>query len=324
MTPEDQNDARDFAASPGSVSEAARSRARSAIAVVDHLSRRFGSTFALKEASLEIPRGSVFGLVGENGAGKTTLINHILGFLRPQSGTVRVFGRDPVLDPVSVLSRVGYLSEERDLPDWMTVGHLCRYLSAFYGSWDDGYARELCRSFDLPEAVQIRSLSLGQRARAGLVAALAHRPEFLVLDEPSSGLDAVVRRDIVAAVVQAAAEQGRTVLFSSHLLDEVESVASDLAMLAGGEIVLQGPLHSIRACHHCFKVTFGVPQEQIPAIPGALECTALGSLWRVIWHGGEEEGAEVINRCGGTIVSKHAPSVDDIFVAHVRQVQAER
>ena len=105
------------------------------------LSRRFGRTLALDGVDLEIPRGTVFGVVGENGAGKTTMIKHLMGLLKAQSGTVRVFGRDPVQDPVGVLSRVGYLSEDRDLPDWMTIGELLRYLRAFYPGWDDDVRR---------------------------------------------------------------------------------------------------------------------------------------------------------------------------------------
>src|ERR1044071_4086078 len=107
--------------------------------VITHLSRAFGKKRALDDVSLTVPRGVVFGLVGENGAGKTTLIKHLLGLLKAQSGSVRVFGRDPVRDPVGVLSRVGYLSEDRDLPEWMRVGELIRYLKAFYPGWDDAF-----------------------------------------------------------------------------------------------------------------------------------------------------------------------------------------
>src|SRR5436190_15145207 len=116
---------------------------------VERLSRRFGATVALDDLSLSVPRGSVFGVVGANGAGKTTLIRHLLGLLRTESGTVRVFGRDPVNDPVGVLSRIGYLSEENDLPPWMRVSELLRYVRAFYPGWDDSFAEELRRMFGL-------------------------------------------------------------------------------------------------------------------------------------------------------------------------------
>jgi ABC-2 type transport system ATP-binding protein len=150
---------------------------------VSELGRRFGATTALASVSLAIARGAVYGLVGQNGAGKTTLIKHILGLLKAERGSVRVFGVDPVADPVAVLSRIGYLSEENDLPGWMRVDELMRYTRAFHLTWDDGYAEELRRTFALEPAAKLGSLSRGQKARAGLLIALAHRPELLVLDE---------------------------------------------------------------------------------------------------------------------------------------------
>lgn len=163
---------------------------------MQNVTRRFGSKVALDDVSFRAPQGSVVGLVGENGAGKTTLIKHILGLLKAQTGTVRVFGRDPVADPVGVLSHIGYLSEEPDMPGWMRISQLIRYVSAFYPSWDHNYAERLRREFGLDPAMKVKQLSKGQRARAGLLIALAYRPELLVLDEPSSGLDPIVRRDI--------------------------------------------------------------------------------------------------------------------------------
>ena len=216
---------------------------------ISDLSRRFGTKHALASVTLSLPSGGVYGLVGANGAGKTTLIKHLLGLLRAQEGSVRVLGLDPVADPVGVLSRVGYLSEENDLPAWMSVDELLRYTRAFYPAWDDAYAEELRQRFALDPAARIGSLSKGQKARAGLLAALAYRPELLILDEPSSGLDPIVRRDILGAVMRMIADEGRTVLFSSHLLDEVEEVADHVTMMSRGRIVLNGPLNAIKASH---------------------------------------------------------------------------
>src|SRR5947208_16741779 len=141
---------------------------------VTELTRRFDSKTALDSVSLSMPRGAVYGLVGANGAGKTTLIKHILGLLRAESGSVRVFGIDPVADPVGVLSRIGYLSEENDLPGWMRVDELQRYTQAFYPGWDERYARELQQTFALDPAAKVKQLSRGQRARVGLLIALAY------------------------------------------------------------------------------------------------------------------------------------------------------
>src|SRR5580658_6990549 len=156
---------------------------------VTGLTRKFGSTLALDQVSLQVKRGRVFGLAGANGAGKTTLIKHLLGRLKAQAGSVRVFGFDPVADTVAVLSRIGYLSENRDLPAWMRVDELLRYTEAFYPKWDMAYAEELRRQFGLEPRAAIKTLSRGENAKAGLLIALAYRPELLLLDEPSSGLD---------------------------------------------------------------------------------------------------------------------------------------
>ena len=216
---------------------------------IENLTRRFGAKTALNGVSLSFPRGGVYGLVGANGAGKTTLIKHILGLLQAESGSVRIFGLDPVADPVAVLSRIGYLSEEHDLPGWMRVDELIRYSRAFYRNWDDGYAEELRQSFALDPAAKVKDLSKGQKSRAGLLVALAYRPELLVLDEPSSGLDPIVRRDILGAVMRTIADEGRTVLFSSHLLDEVEQVADHVTMIRQGTIVMSAPLAEITRTH---------------------------------------------------------------------------
>ena len=216
---------------------------------ISGLTRRFGDKTALDSVSLSLPRGAVYGLVGANGAGKTTLIRHIMGLLRAEAGSVRVFGLDPVADPVAVLSRIGYLSEENDIPGWMRVDELIRYSRAFYSEWDDPYAEELRDAFALDPAAKIINLSKGQKARMGLLIALAHQPDLLVLDEPSSGLDPIVRRDILGAVIRTIADEGRTVLFSSHLLEEVEQVADHVTMISDGRIVLSGALETIKESH---------------------------------------------------------------------------
>ena len=243
---------------------------------IRRLTRRFDATAALDDVSLAIPRGGVFGLIGANGAGKTTLIKHLLGMLKAQSGSVRVFGLDPVENPVGVLGRIGYLSEDRDLPDWMRVGELMRYTQAFFPDWDEAYAEELREAFDLDPQARIRNLSRGQRARAGLLVALAHRPQLLVLDEPSSGLDPVVRRDILGAIIRTIADEGRTVLFSSHLLDEVERVADRVAIIHQGRLMLTAPMDEIKETHRRVTLRFGQPTDRPPALVGAISCDGPG------------------------------------------------
>jgi len=285
------------------------------VVCVADLTRRFGRRTALDSVSLTVARGVVHGLVGANGAGKTTLIRHTLGLLRAESGSVRVFGLDPVAEPVAVLSRVGYLSDQNDLPGWMRVEELLRYSRAFYPAWDDDNAEELRRRFDLDAAARVASLSRGQRARAGLLVALAHRPELLVLDEPSSGLDPIARREILDAVLRAVADEGRTVLFSSHLLDEVEQVADHVTVITRGRIVLSGPLEEIRDSHHAVEIRFPVPRDEPPPSPGVLRWEGRGRDWKALVRGAPKELEAAAIGWGASVVASRAARLDEVFVA---------
>jgi ABC-2 type transport system ATP-binding protein len=291
------------------------SSAESVVAVTNLL-RRFGPKTALDDVSLYVPRGCVFGLVGENGAGKTTLIKHVLGLLRTEAGSVRVFGLDPVADPVSVLGRVGYLSEQPDLPGWMRVDELMRYTQAFYPKWDSSYARELREQFGLDPRARIGTLSKGQRAKAGLLLAQAHRPDLLLLDEPSSGLDPLVRRDILEAVIRTVADEGRTVFFSSHLLEEIERVSDHVAMLHQGKLVLCGTLDDVKSQHHQIVLYFDTVQSQPPRIPGALTVNGSAKEWVVLCNGACVDFSTVVASLGARIVDERRPSLEAIFVGH--------
>jgi ABC-2 type transport system ATP-binding protein len=293
------------------------SNSSAAVIQIKDLTRRFGPKVALDNVSLTVPRGTVFGLVGANGAGKTTLIKHVLGLLRAATGSVRVFERDPVADPKGVLVHVGYLSEENDLPGWMRVDELLRYTQAFYPKWDPAYAEDLRRSFELDPAARIKHLSKGQRARAGLLIALAYRPELLVLDEPSSGLDPIVRRDIMGAIIRAIAEEGRTVLFSSHLLHEVERVADQVAMIHQGRIVFDASLDDIKETHRCLTLRFAEAQPRPPALAGVLTWDGAGYEWTAVCNGQLAELRTAAAVCGAKIVDERVPSLDEIFVARV-------
>jgi ABC-2 type transport system ATP-binding protein len=289
------------------------------IVELHRVTRRFGNKTALDDLSLTVPRGGVFGLIGGNGAGKTTLIKHVLGLLKAQSGTVQVFGLDPVQNPVGTLGRIGYLSEDRDLPNWMRVGELMRYTQAFFPNWDEAYAEELREAFDLDGNVKVKELSRGQRARAGLLVALAHRPELLILDEPSSGLDPVVRRDILGAIIRTIADEGRTVLFSSHLLDEVERVADRVAIIHQGRIALTAAMDEIKDTHRRMTLRFEHSLDRPPSLVGTLSFEGNGSEWTYICSGDSSQLRRAAEAIGATVVGDAALSLDEIFVSRINR-----
>jgi ABC-2 type transport system ATP-binding protein len=273
---------------------------------------------ALDDVSLNVPQGIVMGLIGENGAGKTTLIKHVLGLLKAKEGGVRVFGLDPVRDPVGVLGRIGYLSETRDLPEWMRIGELMRYSRPFYPNWDQTYAEELRETFELDSLQKIKTLSKGQRARTALLIALAHRPDLLLLDEPSTGLDPIVRRDIISAIIRTIAEEGRTVLLSSHLVDEVERVADSVAIMHQGQMVLTDSVNNIKETHHLLTLRFDEPQAGAPQLPGALSCVGGPLEWTFLCNGQIDQLKDAARTLDAHIVEQSTPTLEDIFIAQVK------
>ena len=294
------------------------SSSHDAVISLNGLSCRFGSKEVLRDVNLHVPRGGVYGLVGENGAGKTTTIKHVLGLLRPEAGRVRVCGRDPVADPVGVLSRVGYLSEHRDLPAWMRVDELLLYTQAFYSGWDPVFAESLREQFELDPGKRIRDLSQGQQAKAGLLIALAYRPELLVLDEPSSGLDPVVRRDMLETIIRSVANEGRTVFFSSHLLDEIERVCDHLTIIHQGRVCATGRMEVLQEGHRRLSVRFDQALGERPEVPQALEISGEGRLWTFLCRYPCEDIVLQLQRLGGVVIHESVPSLDEIFFAVVR------
>lgn len=287
-----------------------------AVVEIENLSRTFGSKQVLKNVSLMVPRGCVFGLVGENGAGKSTLIKHILGLWRAEHGKVRIFGQDPVADPPGVLKDIGYLSEEPDLPGWMSVEELMRYTQAFYANWDSGYAEDLLLQFGLDRRARVKTLSKGQLAKTGLLLAQAHRPDLLLLDEPSSGLDPIVRRDILAAVIRTVADEGRTVFFSSHLLEEIERVSDHVAMIHRGRLVLCGSLDDIKAQHRHLRVRFSSEPQQASHVQGRFQLKGTGRERSLLCNTAAVSREQLLAELGAALVEDTQATLDEIFFMH--------
>ena len=213
---------------------------------VEGIRKQFRGQEVLKGVSFEVQSGQTFAFLGRNAAGKTTLIRMLLGLLAPDAGSVSILGINPRTNPLAVRRRVGYLAEDQKMFGWMTVEQIVRFIAPFYDAWDDALADQYLNQFELPRQTKIRHLSKGQNVRLGLVLALAHRPEVVILDDPVLGLDPIMRKEFNRDLIAHLQGEGRTVLYSSHLLYEVEPVADAVGILHQGQIVRQGPTEELR------------------------------------------------------------------------------
>jgi ABC-2 type transport system ATP-binding protein len=200
----------------------------------DRLTKTFGRTRALDAVTLDVPEGSVFALVGPNGAGKTTAVKTLMNILQPDSGRAEVLGVDSRKLGVDQLARIGYVSENQQLPEWMRVSAFFDYCRPFYPTWNDDELAGLARAFELPPDRPLKSLSRGMRMKAALAASLAYRPKLIILDEPFSGLDVLVREQLIESIVERTPEA--TVLLASHDLADIESFATHIAYLNEGRL----------------------------------------------------------------------------------------
>lgn len=208
--------------------------------------KSFRSTPVLRGVTLSVARGKTFAFLGRNAAGKTTTIRMLLGLLKRDDGAIRILGLDPQREPIELRRRVGYLAEDQTMYGWMRVDEIVRFVAPFYPTWDHELAARYLRDFELPLRTRIKHLSKGQNVRLGLVLALAHRPEVVILDDPALGLDPIMRKQFNRDLITHLQGEGRTVFYSSHLLYEVEPVADEVAILDNGRIVRQAETETLR------------------------------------------------------------------------------
>ena len=221
---------------------------------IQNLARRFGRTTAIDDLSLMVPEGSVFALLGPNGAGKTTTIKILMNFIPPTSGRATVLGVDSQKLGRNERSQIGYVSENQILPLWMTVRGLLDYCRPFYPTWDRELEKTLLRKFDLPEDRRLKDLSRGMLMKAALLCALAYRPRLLVLDEPFSGLDPVMRDEFVRGILEATELGNWTVFISSHDIEEVERLADHIGLIDRGRTKLNESSESLLTRFRRFEV----------------------------------------------------------------------
>lgn len=219
---------------------------------------RAGRRFEIPDLDLRVPVGSIYGFLGPNGSGKTTVMRLVLGLLRPLAGRIEVLGRCMPSAAPEVLARVGYVPEQPHLDPTLTLGETLRYQAAFYPSWDWACARQLLDEFDLEEERLFGRLSKGQKGKLMILLALAQRPDLFVLDEPTEGLDPVVRRDMLSALLNYVAHRSATILISSHLVHELERICDWIGVMDDGRLLTELPIERLKNGIKRLRVS-GVP-----------------------------------------------------------------
>ncbi len=245
----------------------------SSVIKIHDLCRNFGKQQALRHIELAIAPGSVIGVLGPNGCGKTTLLKHIIGMLVPTQGTVETFGAPACALEETQVARIGYVSQQSELVDWLTVGETINFFRAHFTAWDHELCARLLKDFSLDESKGVGGMSVGQKQRLSILLAVCHRPDLLILDEPAASLDPVLRQDFLDLLMELIQDPGRTILISSHILTDVQKVIDKVLILNEGQVHCFQDLDELR--EEYYRVTLhGLPEK----LPTPLQLTGLVKL----------------------------------------------
>jgi ABC-type multidrug transport system ATPase subunit len=288
-----------------------------AVIHTERLTKTYGIHRGITEVDLDVEAGEIFGFLGPNGAGKTTTMRLLLDLIRPTSGRAEVFGIETTKDPVAIHRRVGYLPGEFDLYDRLTGADTITYFSNLRGGVDAGYVAELIERLDLDPSRRFKEYSKGNKQKVGLVVALQHRPDLLILDEPTAGLDPLIQQAFFEIVREAKAD-GRAVFLSSHIIAEVDRTCDRVAIIREGRLVQVDRIEAIRqlAFHHV-ELTFSrpVPAAVFTEIDGVSEVEVDGDVIRMRVNGPIGKVIALAASHGLIDVISREPNLEDVFLA---------
>ena len=283
---------------------------------IEELEYSYGRNQVLKGVNLRVPAGSIFGFLGRNGAGKTTTIKLLLGLFRPDAGTCRVKELDSQINPIIVRRTVGYMAEDQQMYGWMRIEQIIKWVASFYPNWDEDFTSRLLEMLELPSKSKVKTLSKGQNSRLALLLALGHRPEVVILDDPTLGLDPIARKDFLRHVIDLLQSNGVTVFFSSHLLYEIEPVADHVAILDKGVIIKSAKTEQLRESIRKFILT---PKQRadFSSVPGILDLLTSGDNVSVTLEDCDEQKRAAIRRLSANGIQETALNLDEIFEVYV-------
>lgn len=286
--------------------------------IFEKVVRRFGGKVALDAVDLEVRPGSVVGMIGRNGAGKTTALRLAHGLLHPDEGRISVLGLDPATEGLEVRSRVSLLSEEASLYPWMRIREIQTLASALHPRWDGRQADALLRRLELDPEARIKTLSRGTRAKVALMLSIACRPDLLLLDDPTAGLDPLVRREILEGILGAVSEEGGAVFYASHLVQDIERIADRIVVLDRGRLILEGSLERIKSRTRRARAVFEGDAPAGAQIAGSFDVAAEGRLLTVVAEASDDELEAALRRLGAREVEVESLPLEEILVALLR------
>lgn len=289
-----------------------------AVISTHHLTKYFNGHKAVDTLDLQVPKGSVYGLLGRNGAGKSTTIKMLLGLLHPDRGSATVLGEDTRTLSPEVRSRVAFMAEGHPLINWMKVGEIVKFKRAFFPSWKQDLVEQILAHFEIPLKKKIRHLSRGQRAQVSLALAVAQDPELLILDDPTIGLDTVVRREFLESLIQIIQRQGRTILFSSHILGDVERVADRIGILMDGVLRVDCPAERFKESLRKVVLEFSGTAPELPAMRGIVSARPSGERLELVIVGYNGEHRAALDRLSPKRIEEVDMNLEDAFIEYTR------
>lgn len=285
---------------------------------LEDVTRIFDKGIGLMHADLTVEVGTCLALIGPNGAGKTTTLRLVMGMLKPDSGRVLTLGADPRTHAVEVKQKIGYVSEDQAMPLSLRPCDMFAFFGSLYPTWDQERAQELADGLELPLDRELGRMSLGQRRQVALLGAIVHRPKLLVLDEPAGGLDPLMRRTFMESVIEMLSEEGTTVLFSSHQLDQVERLANRVAFMRRGRIILDRSAVALRE-ESVQLLTEGVTREKAREHADVLAARQAGDRVALTFLSDPAHARAVVeDMLGGRVVQSRALSLEELFVDLLR------
>jgi ABC-2 type transport system ATP-binding protein len=278
--------------------------------------------FALEDIHLQLPRGQIMGLIGANGAGKSTTIRVLMGLVHQDSGEVRVLGHNMPAEQIAAKWDIGFASEDMRLYESMTLAWHMRFIQSIYPNWDATYAQILLKRFGLRAEQKIKGFSHGQRVKAALLLVLARKPQLLVLDEPTTGLDPVARHEILRELTEVMAEEGRSILFSSHNTQDVEQISDLITFIDRGRIIdsMDKETYLDRWRRLRLEVPLGI---ELPPLPGIVGVQRQGRLAIATSNAFVPDLAHAYENTGVRVQRIENMTLEEIFVANVEHSREE-